>query len=405
MKLRNIAVIYNKERMDLLRDKRTIFNMLLFPLIMFPLINTGFAKMEKRFTEKAARETAPIMVLGAVHAPAMVEKLRATGKYQIVPFAADFKQQIGDKKLRAAVEFPAGFEQSLSTAGSAAPSVKLYYYSTELNSEMTVGNLEEFFAKQRSEMAAGRLAGRGIAPSVLTPVKTEEENVATQEKVTGARLGGLVPYFIILFSLMGALHPAMDLTAGEKERGTMETILASAVSRGELVLGKFFFVLTASVMTALISLTSYGITLKYAPVRSMARGAGASAKAFVASFSLKSLAMVFGMVLPLAMFFSATLIAVALIARNYKEAQSYVGPIMILAIIPAIISVLPGIELNAKLALIPILNVSLVSKEVLSGSYPWGFIGLVFASTSFYAAVALAIAALQFQREEVLFRT
>ena len=126
--------------------------------------------------------------------------------------------------------------------------------------------------------------------------------------------------------------------------------------------------------------------------------------AFVASFSLKSLAMVFGMVLPLAMFFSATLIAVALIARNYKEAQSYVGPIMIFAIIPAIISILPGIELSAKLALIPILNVSLVSKEVLSGSYPWGFIGLVFASTCFYAAIALAIAALQFQREEVLFR-
>jgi sodium transport system permease protein len=404
MKLRNIAVIYHKERMDLLRDKRTIINMLLFPLIMFPLITTGFAKMEKRFTEKAERETAPIMVLGAEHAPAMLEKLRATGKYELVPFAVDFKQQISDKKLRAAVEFPAGFEQVLSSPGSAAPGVKIYYYSTELNSEMAVRNLEEFFGKQRSEMAAGRLAGRGLAASVLTPVKTEEENVATQEKVAGARLGGMVPYLIILFSLMGALHPAMDLTAGEKERGTMETILASAVSRGELVLGKFLFVLTASLLTALISLASYGMTLKYAPARSMARGAGASAKTLVASFSLKSLAMVFGMVLPLAMFFSATLIAVALIARNYKEAQSYVGPIMIFAIIPAVISILPGIELNARLAIIPILNVSLVSKEVLSGSYPWGFIGLVFASTCFYAAVALGIAALQFQREEVLFR-
>jgi sodium transport system permease protein len=403
MKLRNIAVIFNKERTDLLRDKRTIINMLLFPLIMFPLITTGFAKMEKRFAEKAERATAPIMVLGAENAPAMVEKLRATGKYQFLPVAADFKQQISEKKLRAAVEFPAGFEQALSSNGGAAPSVKVYYYSTELNSELTVGNLEEFFGKQRNEMAAGRLATRGLSANTLVPVKTEEENVASQEKVTGARLGGLIPYFIIIFSLMGALHPAIDLTAGEKERGTMETILASAVSRGELVLGKFFFVLTASLITALISLTSYGVTLRNAPSRGMVRGAE-SARNLVATFSLKSLAMVFGMVLPLAMFFAATLIAIALIARNYKEAQSYVGPIMIFAIIPAVISILPGIELNAKLALIPILNVSLVSKEVLSGSYPWGLIGIVFASTCFYAAIALAIAALQFQREEVIFR-
>ena len=403
MKFRNIAVIFNKERTDLLRDRRTIINMMLFPLIMFPLITSGFAKLEKRFAEKAARETAPIMVLGAEHAPAMVQKLRETGKYELVPLAEDFKQRISEKKLRAAVEFPAGFEQALDSNGGTPPSVKIYYYSTELNSELTARNLEEFFSQQRSEMAAGRLATRGLSASTLLPVKTETENVASQEKVTGARLGGLVPYFIIIFSLMGALHPAIDLTAGEKERGTMETILASAVSRGELVLGKFFFVLVTSLITALISLISYGMTLKFAPSRGMVRGAE-SAKTLVATFSLKSLAMVFGMVLPLAMFFAATLIAVALIARNYKEAQSYVGPIMIFAIIPAIISILPGIELNAKLALVPILNVSLVSKEVLSGSYPWGFIGLVFASTCFYAAIALGIAALQFQREEVLFR-
>jgi sodium transport system permease protein len=403
MKLRNIAVIFNKERTDLLRDRRTIINMLLFPLIMFPLITSGFAKMEKRFAEKAEKETAPIMVLGAENAPTMVEKMRATGRYEFVPVASDFKQQISEKKLRAAVEFPAGFEKALAGADGAVPSVKVYYYSTELNSENTVGFLEDFFSKQRNELAAGRLATKGLPASTLVPVKTEEENVASQEKVTGARLGGLIPYFIIIFSLMGALHPAIDLTAGEKERGTMETILASAVSRGELVLGKFFFVLTTSLITAAISLTSYGLTLKSAPSRGMARGAE-SAKNFVATFSLKSLAMVFGMVLPLAMFFAATLIAIALIARNYKEAQSYVGPIMIFAIIPAVISILPGIELNAKLALVPILNVSLVSKEVLSGSYPWGFIGLVFASTCFYAAIALAVAALQFQREEVIFR-
>jgi sodium transport system permease protein len=171
-------------------------------------------------------------------------------------------------------------------------------------------------------------------------------------------------------------------------------------------MGKFLLVLTTSLLTAVISLTSYAMTLKYTPSEAT-RGVGTSGGAALGQmgqFSLQSLALVFGMVLPLAVFFSATLIALSLIARSYKEAQSYTGPLMTFAIIPAIISILPGIELNPKLALIPILNVSLVSKEILSGSYPWGLIGIVFGSTCFYAVVALAIAALQFQREEVLFR-
>ncbi len=122
MKLRNIAVIYNKERMDMLRDRRTIFNMLLFPLIMFPLMTSGFHKLEARLQEKAQQEAAQIMILGGEHAPAVVEALRATGKFEIVPFVADFKQQISDKKLRAAVEFPARFGQPADTPGGPPPS-------------------------------------------------------------------------------------------------------------------------------------------------------------------------------------------------------------------------------------------------------------------------------------------
>jgi len=403
MKLRNIGIVYSKERTDMLRDRRTLINMFLFPLLMFPLVTVGFSRMESRFRQKAQSEAATIMVLGAEHAPELVAQLRASGKFVILPASEDFRQQISEKKIRAAVEFPAGFESAVRSAEGPPPGVKLFYYQTETRSEMALRGLEEALTKFRNELLQGRLAGRGLAASVLTPVKLEEENVATREKVAGVRLGPLIPYFIIIFSLMGALHPAMDLTAGEKERGTMETILASAVSRGELVMGKFLLVLTTSLLTALVSLASYGVTLKYS-ASAGARGMGAGSKEFAAHFSLQSLALVFGMVLPLTVLFSAVLIAISLIARSYKEAQSYTGPLMMVAILPAIASILPGIELNPKLALIPILNVSLVSKEILSGSYPWASIALVFGSTCFYAAAALAIAVLQFHREEVLFR-
>ena len=105
MKIKNIGIVYNKERMDMLRDRRTLFNMLLFPLLMFPLMTVGFNKLENRLRDKAKQEAAQIMLLGAVHAPELDAKLRASGKFEMVPLAPDYKQQISDKKLRAAAEF------------------------------------------------------------------------------------------------------------------------------------------------------------------------------------------------------------------------------------------------------------------------------------------------------------
>jgi sodium transport system permease protein len=113
---------------------------------------------------------------------------------------------------------------------------------------------------------------------------------------------------------------------------------------------------------------------------------------------------VFLMVVPLAVLFSAALLAIALFAKSYKEAQSYLSPLTIVIVVPAVVSVLPGVELNAILSLIPVLNTSLVSKEIVAGAYHWDYIVLIFASSCAYASAALALAIWLFQREEVLFR-
>ena len=195
------------------------------------------------------------------------------------------------------------------------------------------------------------------------------------------------------------MHPAMDLTAGEKERGTLETILVSAVSRRELVVGKFLLVLTTSLVTAVLSLASYLATMQFASTAAMELTRG-----YNFTISGKAMAALFLLVLPMAILFSATLVAISTFAKSYKEAQSYLGPLMFVVIVPAIVSMLPGIELSAKLALVPILNQALVLREVLTGNYPWGSIVFVFASTCVYAAIALAAAVHMFNREDVLFR-
>ncbi|MFI5355860.1 MAG: ABC transporter permease, partial [Opitutales bacterium] len=222
-------------------------------------------------------------------------------------------------------------------------------------------------------------------------------------------LGGIVPYLIIILCFTGAMYPAMDLTAGEKERGTMETLLCSPVARLDLVLGKFLMVLTGSLSAMLLALTSMGLSaavggMLFVGGKAAAGSSAAGAGALLPIIDPAGLLGVVAMILPVAVLFSAILFTVALFAKSYKEAQSYIGPMIIVVIMPAIIGMLPGIELNARLALVPILNLSLVCKEMLSGVWHWPYIGLIFGSTCVYAGVALALAVRMFNRESVIFR-
>jgi sodium transport system permease protein len=116
------------------------------------------------------------------------------------------------------------------------------------------------------------------------------------------------------------------------------------------------------------------------------------------------LVAVVGMVLPMIVLFAATLFTISLFAKSFKEAQSYVSPLIIVIIMPAAIGMLPGVEMNARLALVPILNVSLASKELVSGVWQWKYLALIFGSTCTYAAVALGLAVRMFNREDVIFR-
>jgi sodium transport system permease protein len=132
---------------------------------------------------------------------------------------------------------------------------------------------------------------------------------------------------------------------------------------------------------------------------------GAADEAMQITMTSKSVISIFFVVLPLAVLFSAALLAISLFAKSFKEAQSYLSPLMIVVVLPAIGALLPGVELNGPLALVPVLNTSLVCKEIITGTYHWDLITLIFISSCIYAAVAIGIAVKLFQREDVLFRT
>ncbi|MCZ6669423.1 MAG: ABC transporter permease [Acidobacteria bacterium] len=405
MKLQQIGIVYRKELRDTLRDRRTLISMVVVPILLMPILIFGMATITIRLVEKARSEGSSVMLLGSEHAPELAVEIENHEGITVIPPAEDFVRRIENKDLRVAVEFPPGFESRLETGTDSSDlEVKIYHYEGELRSTFALRTMQSILRNYRDRVVEKRLKDRHLSTEILQPFQTVASNVASPEKVGGQLTGGLIPYLIIMLCLTGAMYPAIDLTAGEKERGTIETILASPVSRGALATGKFLTVLTASVSTAVLSLLSLGVTLRLAPLF-VEIGSQKGKQLFQFAMSFSGVVAVFAMIIPLAVMFSAALLAIALLAKSYKEAQSYISPLMILVMLPSLVSILPGIELSRLLVWIPVLNVSLVSKDILSGTFQWDRIALIFLSSSVYAAGALWVAARAFQRESVLFRT
>jgi len=404
MALQNAGLVFRKELTEWLRDRRTLVSTVVIPLVLFPLMTFGFGSLAAHMVGKAIEEVPRVMILGGEDSPKILQELRKLDKIEVVSTQPNWKDQIINKEVRAAVEIPAGFEADLAQQKSTK--VTIYVYEGEMKSGFAADRAEKYFNDLSTKVVTERLAAKNLPPAILKPFEVSRDNVAPPEKVSGAVLGGLVGYMVILLCMTGGMAPAMDLTAGEKERGTMETILSSPISRLDLVLGKFFLVLAASLATAALSVTSMGISFTvmkhFNPEAASGRGGAA---AFLLHLGPGTVFAIFAMTLPLAVLFAAAMMTIALFAKSYREAQTYLSPMMLVVILPAVASLLPGAELTAKLALVPILNVSLLCKELVGGTYHWNFMALIFLSTCVYAATALFLAVKMFQREDVLFRS
>ncbi len=404
MSWRVIGTIYGKELRDSLRDKRTLVSTIVIPTFIMPALMLVVVKATAVIVSKAREEIPRIMVLGGADSPGIRAELEKTGKFRLERASADWKALISNKRVRAAVEIPAGFEGALGSGS--APAITLYDYQGELKSGLAVEQLRNFFTGLRSRATARLLADRGLPASIARPFEVQEANVAPPEKVGGNLMGGFVPYFLILLCFTGAMYPAMDLTAGEKERGTMETLLCCPAARTDIVLGKFLMVLTGALSAVAFSLISLSLSLLIigSTIGTATAGMG-PAGAMTPTIDLLGILGVLAMVLPIAVLFSAVVFCVCLFAKSAKEAQSYMTPLVFIIIVPCGIGLLPGIDLNYHRALVPVANVSLVCKEMLSGVWHWGYIAVIFGSTALYAAAALALAVFMFRREGVIFRT
>lgn len=403
----SIFTVYAKELKDSLRDRRALISIIVIPTFVMPALMFAVIRVAIKVEAKAREEIPTVMVLPSEDSPTVVAALRAAPTMKVVPTRDNYQQLISDKKIRAAVKLPAGFEAALQ-AGTAEP-VQILYYAGEPKSKMAADELDKFFRNLRDQTVTRRLAEHQLSPNLIKPFEVRRENVAPPEKVGGNQVGGFVPYLIIVLCFTGAMYPAMDLTAGEKERGTMETLLCSPVNRVDIVLGKFLMVLTGSLSAMMLALISMSLSFVVIGASIMdgrtAKAAATQSSSVLPTIDPLGLVGMLAMVFPVAVLFSAVVFTVALFAKTYKEAQSYVAPMTFVVILPAVIGMLPGIDLNLRLAFVPLLNLSLVSREMLSGVWHWDYIAIIFGSSCVYAGAALMLAVRMFNREDVIFRT
>jgi len=383
----------------MLRDRRTLFFMIVMPfLVIFLIFNLSMRlgmDMEKRAQEKELQ----VAVFAAGPLPEFINMLQVSKKVKINTTVnkKEIEQTVQNGRLDFAISFAEDFSETVDREGTNV--VQIYYKASTSENEMALERIRKVMEKYKQQLLERRLQKKNMTAAFVEPIKIVEKDVSSIREKMGQRLGGMLPYFLVIFCFLGAMYPAIDLAAGEKERGTMETLLVSPASRLQIVVGKFLVVTASGIFTALSSVL--WLYLVFRQSRMIPPGV---LGVILKLIEWKSLLLLFSMIIPLCAFFAAILLSVSVFAKSYKEAQSIITPLNIMIIIPVLIGIFPGIKLNATTALIPILNISLATKEIIAGTISPLLMAEVFLVLFALAALGLIFCTRWFNREAVIFR-
>lgn len=401
--MNNIITIFRKELKEILRDKRTLIIMLVLPLVVYPLLFTGVSSFMQGQAEKAGEETLRIGLGEGGDAALFREYLSAwPGKTDVRSISSDTaeaKVQIQADSLDVVFFFPDGFTASVDSLDP----VSYTYYYTSTNKEFQVDMIRGISQGFQQSLTARKLAQLSVNERVLEPAQAEAHNIASNREQFGSIIGGIIPYFFIIFCLIGCMYPAMDIAAGEKERGTLETLLVSPASRLDIYLGKFMAVGLSGFISAMAAIAGILISSKMISAEAGAEASGIM-EMMEGIIQPGSVLLLLGILLPLNAFFAAITLMLSIYARTYKEAQGMISPMMIVTVFPSVAGMLPGVTLNYVTALVPILNVSLGAKEIISGTAETGPLVVTYISLIAFALLALMASVRFFNQEKNIMR-
>jgi sodium transport system permease protein len=383
------GVVFRKEFQETLRDGRTLLMMVVIPVLLYPAMLIASQQLALFGMRQLSRDPSPVALVGDPDS----ELLDFLGRQEdlVLLEVLDLEEAIRSDQVSAGAVITGepGAEESQTAT--------LLFDAANDRSRRGVDVLSQALRSWGDTLLERRILGQGLPEGFARPLVVSDSSVARPEELGGYALGRFLPMLLVVITLFGTFYPAIDLAAGEKERGTLETLLTAPVPAGQVVAGKFLAVAFVGLMAAALNLGSMLLTFQ--------SGLFQLSQAIPIDFALPlgSILMIFATLVPLAILFGALFLGIALRSRSFKEAQNALTPVYMLVIVPALLPLFPGIDFTPLLAVVPVAGVALFFRELMSGDATL-FMGiLVLLSTLAYACLALIFAADSFGREEVLF--
>jgi ABC-2 type transport system permease protein/sodium transport system permease protein len=449
-----VARLARKELLEVVRDKRTIITLVLMPLLLYPLLSFAFRQylvalipakdaerpltigvgsaeardhLERVFFEAhdvefvQAAATVGLLAPSGAPGPWLAGATASAGASLRDPAGANLR----DPAVAAAHPVPLGSKApppvavvvvddlgkaleagEIDVAVLIVPNLvrrddydfKLFYADLGPRTRALVSLVEDTVRQASARKLRRKLENLRLPPFVTTDLVpyrvVREPSQTTTDSAAMLSLTALVPLILILMTITGAVYPAIDLTAGERERGTLEILVAAPVPRIALLLGKYAAVLCVAVLTAAINLTMMLVTLEFN---------GLTREVFKHGITVPLVGQLLFLLILFAAFFSAVLLALTSFARSFKEAQAYLIPLMLVSLAPGVLAMMPGLHLTGVLTATPLVNIVLLARDLSEGDVPVNVIVVVVGSTIVYAAAAIAGAARIFGAEAVLY--
>lgn len=400
--MKHAKTIYKKELLDTLRDRRTLATMLLVPMVGYPL--TLIFTSETIAVRQREGEERTVRVMAAREVPeAIVKELEKEPAIHVersfVSTASDARAIFAANDLDVLLTAPLNSDQVLSATGTVE--LTMLYDVTRAHADSAIIRVEEALKSVSAELRDQRLRIRRLPPSLAQPLTLSNRSVSTEAEVGNNLVGSILPALVVLFIAVSSFYPAVDLTAGEKERKTLATLLCAPVSPIDLVAGKYLAVLTVGTLAGMLNVVVLALTL----LRVIANGAAGAENAPSFALTIPMFLGMCGCVLLVAMPIAALMMLFGTLARSFRDASNLLTPVILLSCVPAVMSSLPGTELSARSALIPLANTGLLMKAILMGRAELGTAVITVVSTLVATAMLLLFAARTFADERVLFST
>ena len=389
--MNTILTVFKKEMLDTLRDKRTLLTAIVGPALLMPLLLYGMTKLTSSIMEKEENKKLKIALLDA---PADFTAELDTAKFEIISGVTmeSGREQITADSLDAMIGFHNQYASNIE--GMKSGKVNMWYKSTNL---LVKDRLTQVVDGYEEKILNNRITELSLTKDAIDPINLIRYDIAPKNEQIGQMVGGFLPYIFIIFCFMGCMYPALDLITGEKERGTIETLLTVPASKFSILMGKVLTIALVGLSAALMTILGLVVAVKFLPDLP-----ADILEAMTNIIGIKFVLMLFAMLIPMAIFFGGVISAMVVRAKSFKEAQSIVTPASFLVIIPAVVALLPGIKLDWSTVFVPILNVALATKEIVAGTIqPMHYI-VVVVSLIILAIIAVAISYRQFSKENMV---